>query len=351
MRHHRALFALLLAAIALIAAAFLAAAPLLLPARASLALTVATEPVPRLLPHAHTGADKVGDLHHGIAAHSAAVKVPETMWVAEAVVRVENAPREVIHHLRLLRLNEDGTESNLLTVGQDSMEVFRFPAPAGILLSEGDEIMVDAVLHNPVPPLGEGGIYDEVSVGVELRGVRDGEGRHLPVNFALIRVTDSAVEDGGDSTFTVPAGAESFARKSEQNPKGARGHLYAFAHDGWIVHMGAHLHSWEGGERIDAYLNGEPEPAWSFRSRHTDADAPWRVATDAGPSLIPFSAGDFVTISATYSNQGREPVTGAMGMLGIYYVVDDGTASSPWPEARFQAARVAYALLDAMGLL
>jgi hypothetical protein len=298
---------------------------LLLEREPSRVVTITTEPVSTLLPHTHGASDTVLDPAHGVTVASVPVEIPETMWVTEASIQVEHAPFGVIHHLHLYRVSSEGApsspENSIFQAGQDARASTRFPAPSGILLRAGERIMLTGMLHNPLPPLGEGGIYKDVTVTATLSGVGEGEGRYVPLSFSQTQVSDTVRDDNADTLFSVPAGASHQTRSSMDNPPGSAERAHTFREDGWIVSMGAHLHAWEGGEQVVVYVNGKR--VRTFRSHLADPDIPWSFRTEIEPALIRVKRGDMLTVSATYSNPGETALEGAMGVAGIFYTQNE----------------------------
>ncbi len=290
----------------------------------SLSVTVATEPIPVLSHHAHGAGDKVSDLHHGVMIESPIVEIPETMWVTEFSIDAANAPRNTIHHLHLIRLLPDGSgrtsERSVLTVGQDTVPRVTFPAPSGIFFKKGEKVAIDAILHNPLPPNGEGGTYEDVVVRVTMSGVPDDRDRYGPLFFNLPRVTDSTSLTDDDSTFEVPVGEGLYTRNSKDNPESSAGASHVFSGNGWIVSMGVHMHAWQGAKRLDTYLNGKR--LRTYTSYLLDPKIPWSFESEYGPVLTRVNKGDVLTVSATYENENDVPIEGAMGMAGLYYTND-----------------------------
>jgi hypothetical protein len=318
----------------------------------TLTLTVETQSLPALVPHLHGPSDTVSDVHHGVVVTSLPVVVPEDIWVTEIVVKTENAPWNIIHHMDVNRLDKDGSINRLrhhiFTYGQDTPGNIHFPAPAGIFLAKGQKIGIEATLHNPIPPLGEGGIYKDVIVTVEFRGVPDGQDRYVPINFHFPRVTDSIDPNDDDSMFTVPAHADHQVFYSKDNPPSSDGEKHIFDADGWIIHMGAHMHAWQGGERVDAYINGKEIK--TYYSKLTDPEIPWSWQTGGRMVLIRVKKDDVLTLSTTYSNPGNEDVQGAMAMMGIFYTRDAFSLSTPLYEWRWGFEHFLYRALEYIGI-
>jgi len=314
----------------------------------SLTVVVRSNVVPTLAPHTHTSADRVSDNSHGLALSSPTVEVPEDMWVTDLEITTENAPQGIIHHMHLVRMEDEGADADaqypLFAYGQDTPTTIRFPSPTGIFIPKGEKLGIDAVLHNPIPPLGEGGVYKDVVITITLRGVPNGKDRNLPVVFHLPRVFDETTNSGRDATFTVPAGALHETFWSTNNPPDPVGTAHTFVEDGWIVHMGAHSHPWEGAERVDAYLNGARIK--TYTSHRTDESIPWSWQTEGGIVLIPVRKGDVLTVSTTYSNPTNKPIVGAMGLMGVFYAPDPHSLIPPPYAFRWTFERWLYSALE-----
>lgn len=303
-----------------------------------------------LLPHTHEASDTILDSGHGIVVFSKPLTVEESLWITDMRVIVRNAPRSIIHHLHVERVLPEFADTpsagSFLTAGQDTEDQFGFPAPAGIFLSAGTDIQIEVMMHNPIPPLGEGGVYKDVVFEVELTGVPEGGNRFLPVFFNLIVLADEQA-DTKEATFTVPPQTENFVRTSAMNPPHARGY-YVFPNNGWIVHMGAHLHAWEGGESIQVFRNNEL--LRTYTSFLENRSVPWSWRTNVGPFFTRVQRGDVISIEATYDNLSDVPRTGAMGMLGFYYIQDSTIRKQQGYELSWYVKSVFYPLFDTLGI-
>lgn len=83
--------------------------------------------------------------------------------------------------------------------------------------------------------------------------------------------------------------------------------------------MGGHLHPWEGGEKVDIFINGELiKSSVPMRTSNNL----WSWVTPGYPVAVSVQPGDEIAIAATYSNPYDIPIIGAMGMLGFYFAPD-----------------------------
>lgn len=294
-------------------------------------LTVSSGPIDTLLPHAHQNGDSVSSSNHGVEVESLPVLVPEGMWVTEMEIDVTDAPRSIIHHAQLHAFSPDtdlsGTGRLIAIFGQESSKIIRFPAPSGEYLEPGTILVLSVMFHNPVPPRGEGGVYKDVVASITVRGVSV-EKPLLPVSLTLLQITDGTQSEV--PVFHVPAWTSDFTLRSEDNPAARWLGTFTAPENGWLISLGGHQHASEGGIDLSAYLNGK-----KIRSYHSfllDPAIPWSWHTNLDAHYVRIHAGDDVTLSTIYKNETSYELTGAMGMLAVFYVPDefDDTNRAYW---------------------
>jgi hypothetical protein len=165
------------------------------------------------------------------------------------------------------------------------------------------------------PPLGPGETYENVSAEIVIDFEKPNTTRRSkPIEFYYLAVKDERCV--GQSVFTVPAHVESYTKTGEP---GDNAH-YSFQEDGVVVGMGSHLHAWDGGKRVDVFLN---ENFIAGFTTQRSSSEPWSWFS---PRLFPFlrvNKGDTISISATYENPSDSPIRGAMGMIGFYFAPND----------------------------
>jgi len=115
--------------------------------------------------------------------------------------------------------------------------------------------------------------------------------------------------------FQVPSHSIEFSKKGE-TIGGLNSAEYIFPQDGTIIHMGGHLHPWEGGESLAVYLNDQSLK--EFQPEQI-SEEPWSWRTAHSLTSIQVQQGDVVSITANYSNSGAVPILGAMGIVGIFF--------------------------------
>jgi hypothetical protein len=201
----------------------------------------------------------------------------------------------------------------LFDLGQDSLPSGDFPKPYGLFIAKGSRIIVTAMLHNPEPPLGLGEEYHNVSIGFTLRLDRFAGFHHLkPLSFHVVALSDQNTCDA--TTFRVPPRTKNFVKASSGGASSM-----TFTHSGTVVALGAHIHAWEGGKKLDAFLNGAPVTSF-VPKQISETPEVWR--TDPYVHSFPVSAGDRITTSTTYDNPFAIAEDGPMAMLGVYVSYD-----------------------------
>jgi hypothetical protein len=283
-----------------------------------------TEHLAALEPHGHAvESDSVTDAGHGITITSPIVRIPEDMWVARMRIRVHNAPRAILHHSALWRLDEQHPVCDfsppmrqIALSASDIEENLEFPAPYGIFLKKGTPVVLQTMVHNPLPPIGPGGLYRDVygEIIFEVERPMETDRSHE------LEFHDLVLEDArcSDSTFRVPPYAEHFTRES--SVRGAQDRSrYTLPHAGTLVALGTHTHSWEGGDMTTIFHNDNPIIA--ARPVRSGVE-PWSWVSPRHFPFLHLEAGDTLSLSAVYDNTSPSPVRGAMGMAGVYIAPD-----------------------------
>lgn len=283
---------------------------------ASQDISLVSETIPLLEPHGHGSLDSILDGNHGRVVRIAQPSVlEEDLWIAGFKWEVENARQETLHHVILTRNDRSAVlcpngfseKEELFAAGSDTFaNEFRFPEPYGIFLPKGTPLSLEAVVHNPYPPIGPGGTYTDVRVKLTLFARESGK------EYRQIRMVRLSLENPActsrSSTFDVPAQTYRF-EQTTASPMSS----YTFTEPGTILFMGAHTHPWEGGEKVTAYLNDSV--LREFIPRRKTAD-PWSWAMPASIERTRVQPGDTIRLSATYTNTEDEPLEkSAMGMI------------------------------------
>jgi hypothetical protein len=82
------------------------------------------------------------------------------------------------------------------------------------------------------------------------------------------------------------------------------------------VGVSPHIHAWDGGKKLQVFLN--KEKLYDFKSTQvTKSPETWSTPTDMTQHQV--KAGDMLSLSAEYQNLKSTPLEGAMGIIGVYY--------------------------------
>ncbi|OGG64453.1 hypothetical protein A3C18_04110 [Candidatus Kaiserbacteria bacterium RIFCSPHIGHO2_02_FULL_54_11b] len=283
-------------------------------------LVLYSETIPVLAPHTHEDLDSIIDQEHGeiIGLRSGTYVTDRDLWVTKIAWEVENAPIATLHHFiftkqdksAILCPNGFSDKEEVLTVGSDTTaNELAFPQPYAIFIPRGTPLDLETILHNPVPPFGPGGTYENVRIKLILTiGERPA---YKPLELVRLSLEDPACTPSS-STFDVPANSVSFV-KSMNSPISS----YTFKEKSNLALIGAHTHGWDRGEEVTVYLNGQKLA--EFIPKRMNAN-PWSWATPTKIINRTVQAGDTVTFTATYSNPYDEPlIHEAMGMILLVF--------------------------------
>ena len=287
---------------------------------------IETEVLSVLPPHHHDVHDSSMDEGHHMYLRSPIVYAPEDMWVREIEFELKNAHDTALHHAVFMRLDKPNQVCpfipmyDLLHVGEDQMHdpSLKFADGLGFFIPEGTPLLLDVMTHNPMPPLGPGETYYDVSASITLTLAREDEELN-PVRYYALHLADRPCSLKSQFTFAVPPRTENFVFGANDTEVEQTAGRVTFTEDGAIVFMGGHIHGWEGGKYLDVYLNDE-----HLRRFETSkaSDDPYRYDTKFGNVHIPITAGDTISITSTYSNPHDHAIPGAMGMLGLFFAPD-----------------------------
>lgn len=302
-------------------------------------LTILTNPIPSLPPHAHkadvTGVDSVLAPGHGKIVDSAMYEVPFDMWVTGVSFASRNAPRAILHHLLLLKegyVNAQcpNRDEEIYTTGVDSRPSSIFPVPYGIFLAKGTKLYLNGMVHNPAAPRGPGGTYTNASIGYTLTYERAGHtNRFKPLLFYRLYLYDGEhcmdplmAKDGSVDVFTVPANAVNFVKKSPAQSENNQARM-TFTEPGVVLGVGAHLHEDDGGNKMEILKN---DVVFTYLVPQSIGHQPWQWQMATTTNMFTVVPGDTISIQATYTNPYNFPLTDAMGHIGVFFAPNDATS-------------------------
>jgi len=280
-------------------------------------IIIETSPLTHIPPHEHNHGDALMlDTHHHHL-HSDVMTFDRDLWVTQVEFKLHNADATVLHHAGLINLGRQlwycpNRTISIFSIGEDQMHhpILKLPKGYAQYIPKQSPLMLQTMVHNPLPPIGHGRDYYNVFASIKLHEAKP-ETEQKKVEMIQLNLLDDVCSDD----FTVPANTTTFTKgdPAASNPSPA---THRFSKAGQIVYMGGHLHGWEGGQYLDVYLNGNHLKRYTSQKA---TDDPYRYDTEHGPTDIEIAAGDILTITATYTNDNPVPITGAMGILAAYF--------------------------------
>ncbi len=290
------------------------------------AVVIETDAITELVAHKHDPHhDAITDGGHGVWTSSEVVSIEDDVWITSLSVRVNNADPAVLHHAPLTILRGPGATKTrcgndrefFIFANDNVRSPLSLPAPYAFLLEKGTVLRLDAMLHNPLPPYGPGVPYRDVSITVMLEGVRvrDSATPYKRLLVERLILSDTPCTASGDRTFVVPPQSPEFIKRGDSTDVSDASH-YTFVTEAELVMLSGHIHAWDGGERLDVAV-GDELLATVIPQRATDDAWSWQAPRlHLGKRM---HAGDTVSISARYRNDSPRPITGAMGIVGLYF--------------------------------
>lgn len=280
-----------------------------------------TQQINILPPHGHEiGKDSMGDDGHHVGVQSPVYVAPHDLWITGMHAQIQGAPALTLHHGTIFRMDERDLECPsesprpIVSIAQDQMHTpeLRFESGYGIFIPKGTPLMLDAMFHNPEPPVGPGEVYENVSLEFDLT-IAEGDTQMLqPLQYHLLRLSNTPCREYSH-TFTVPPQTDSYVFAGTDEPDDAS--QLTVETQSRIVYFGAHVHGWEGGESLTVFKNKETIEV--LQTEHSP-DNTYRFNTPHGPRDLTLEPGDVLSIEARYTNPTESPLRGAMGHLGLY---------------------------------
>lgn len=294
-------------------------------------IVIETDHVKELSPHHHAPGDSVSDDWHHTTVYSPVYTAPRDLYISQIRFEYFNAPSSTVHHTSFADVSSDNTTcpnmdhwNELFSWASDRMfnNVIGFPKGYALKIKKGTPLQLYLMVHNPEPPLGEGGDYHDVYTRISLTETsEDPKTIHL-VKPHLLHLDDEGCvwkkPDRSDSLiFTVPPESPKYVYSGKGKTDAASS--FQFKKAGTVLDLTGHLHPWQGGQNVTVYRNDEAIHV--FKSGLSEAVPYWYVLP-VSKELYHVNAGDRIWISAEYDNPYKVHVRGAMGMAGFYYTED-----------------------------
>ena len=291
---------------------------------------VTSEIIPELKSHGHYPGDSAYDPDHHLLLNFPTFVITEDSWLLGMDLNVNNAPKEIIHHLLpfseafpgIVCLNEY-SGIPVFGFGHDNThQAIDLPDPYAVFVPAGSLFIVDAMIHNPEPPVGQGGLYKNVSVSINLKmkKLEKNDGKKAVRPFVFYLSDQFCRPNNYEYVFDAPPLTESFIKKTNQTAYGDSS-FHQFEQSGEIIYSYGHLHGWDGGKKIEIFKNDGLVDTLET-SRFGKEDEPWLWKTDRSDKKIRIEEGDVISITATYSNPFPSPVRGAMADYFFFFLPD-----------------------------
>lgn len=250
--------------------------------------------------------------------------VPEGMAVSKIHVSVEDAPKEIIHHLRLGSIGKaDAMCSNTnsysnfkeyLTVSRTNLhEDTIFPDGYMLPVSAGETLQLEVMTHILDKPYGpsEHGFHNaSIMVTLEYKPLETSV--DTPLEYIRLRLDDTpCAEPLAHQAFKVPAKSGMTTKRSDNGISDT----YVFPQAGLLLNRTANVWGNKGGKSVSFLLNGNVAETFDV---HQGSD-PWVWNIDQKTRPVSVAAGDTVTLEAVYENNETQDLMDASGMFGFYF--------------------------------
>lgn len=303
------------------------------PRRDNSTVVIETAHQTELKPHTHADGDAVADIGHHVMLESTIFITPRDLYVSEIGFEIVNAPNVVLHHASLIDLSRPNLTcpnltnwKELFVYGSDRMydSSLSFPKGYAVIIPKGSPLKLVLMIHNPEPPLGPGGTYNDVYSRITLRETSEDRAHIIPLEPNMLHLDDVDMTCSNKNpdlsdfyTFTVPPKKVGYVFSGTgETDRAASIH---FALSGTLFDLAGHLHGWQGGKELIVKKNREVLHVFKTELSTT---TPYIYETRHITEPIHIDAGDTISISAKYDNPHVVATRGVMGISGFYFAQD-----------------------------
>ncbi len=278
-------------------------------------LVIRTQPVDLPMHHGQHGHE-----HQGVFPPVGTVTIPVSGYIHAFDYSVRNGdgqeiPRATLHHFNVIdparRELFLPISRRLLAAGQETGEQKLPWFVLGIPVTQGQELVVSAMLHNPT-----GSPHQDVSLEIRMSYIPSG--RPWPL-FDVYPFQIDVAFPAGDKSFDLPEGK--FSKSWEGSPGVA----------GRIVGIGGHLHKHATHLTLEDVSSSEV--LWTGYPIYADDGSLSSVTSEVLLSQlgIPVDPSHTYRVTVHYDNPTGDVIEdGGMGLLGGVFIPDE---SSEWPSA------------------
>jgi len=219
-------------------------------------------------------------------------------------------PGVVLHHVAFWNENRSdflcpNKEEHIFGAGGELTDWTEIPG-FGYRVEKGDRIRIETMIHNPT-----GTSYGRAYLEVRIPYLEDAS--PAPVRNYYPAWMD--VASCGGSGYDLPAGPSKKVGSVTVN------------YSGVLLGVGGHMHDYAGRLVLEASRSKDPVATLTANTDDAGRLISMPVVTFSGTGGYPFSAGDKLTVTATYNNRsGKALPDGAMGIVVGYFVPQDPRA-------------------------
>jgi len=257
--------------------------------------------------------------------YSPLISVEEDTVVTGFTVAMEGADSSILHHVSVSVVGripticpwhfmKDGGAHEIYSASRHTLEPTKLPAPYGIPLAAGEQLIVEFMAHPQAEPHGAHTANSTLEPTLVVTLMTD-DSHTTTVDFIRLRLDDSPCAPPlPHQAFVVPTSSveTNFIKTAENNEPSAS---YQFTSSTTIVLGGANFWPQKGGQDVTVLLDNAPVEQFIAEPAANPSD--WNIPLSLTPITVP--ALSTITIQSTYLNPFDVPVKDAAGMYGFYY--------------------------------
>jgi len=261
--------------------------------------------------------------------YSSPITVKADTVITGFSITMEDADEAVLHHVSVGILDRpsticpahfmfDGGAHEIYSASRHMLEPVELPAPYGIQIQQGEQLIVEFMAHPQAAPHGAHDANHVITPTLIVTLTTD-TSHTTPVDFIRLRLDDSpCIAPLAHQAFTVPTSTDAavFTKTTAGNEQSSS---YQFAASSTIVLGGANFWPNKGAQDVSVLL--DDQPVARFIAQPVDTPSGWNIPFSDTPIAI--QPGSVIAINATYRNPFAVPILDAAGMYGFYYTTTE----------------------------
>jgi hypothetical protein len=242
-------------------------------------------------------------------------------------IAMEGGDMSVLHHVSVNVLGRvpticprhfllNGGAHELYSASRHTLEPVVLPAPYGIQLRAGEQLMIEFMAHPQADPHGAHHAHEDLEPTLVVTLATDSS-RTIPVDFMRLRLDDTpCAAPLPHQAFVVPTStaATTYTKTADENKNSSS---YKFTADTTIILGGANFWPEKGGQNVQVLI--DQEPIATYTAEPDSNASKWNIPLSGDRMKI--KAGSTIEIASTYKNPFTVPVLDASGMYGFYYTL------------------------------